>query len=402
MRTACEGVAVATLLGLMVAGCRGEGTAPSTAAPVKVNAEALDVADGRGFPYRDVSAGYDHTCGVTRVGAAYCWGDFSFGALGIGPPPLSTTRPLAVVGGHSFASLSAGALRTCGVTLSGEAYCWGRSDGTTANSESPVAVAGGLSFATVSTGFNHTCGVTRSGEAYCWGDNRSGQLGDGTTASSATPVAVAGGLKFGTVSVGGGHTCGVTRSGETYCWGDNRSGQLGDGTTANSESPVAVAGGLSFATVSTGGGHTCGVTRSGEAYCWGDNRSGQLGDGTTVNSESPVAVAGGLSFATVSAGRDHTCGVTWSGEAYCWGDNGDGEIGNGEFSRGANQPVAVVGGLKFGAVSAGGFHTCGVTLSGGAYCWGDGDAGQLGFGGHAGTSKPLAVSAPVDLLSILP
>ena len=302
MRTACEGVAVATLLGLMVAGCRGEGTAPSTAAPVKVNAEALDVADGRGFPYRDVSAGYDHTCGVTRVGAAYCWGDFSFGALGIGPPPLSTTRPLAVVGGHRFASLSAGALRTCGVTLSGEAYCWGRSDGTTANSESPVAVAGGLSFATVSTGFNHTCGVTRSGEA----------------------------------------------------------------------------------------------------YCWGDNRSGQLGDGTTVNSESPVAVAGGLSFATVSAGRDHTCGVTWSGEAYCWGDNGDGEIGNGEFSRGANQPVAVVGGLKFGAVSAGGFHTCGVTLSGGAYCWGDGDAGQLGFGGHAGTSKPLAVSAPVDLLSILP
>src|SRR5947208_3756717 len=254
MRTACEDVAVATLLGLMVAGCRGEGTAPSTAAPVKVNAEALDVADGRGFPYRDVSAGYDHTCGVTRVGAAYCWGDFSFGALGIGPPPLSTTRPLAVVGGHRFASLSAGALRTCGVTLSGEAYCWGRSDGTTANSERPVAVAGGLSFATVSTGSNHRCGVTRSGEAYWSGDNRSGQLGDGTTASSATPVAVAGGLKFGTVSVGGGHTCGVTRSGEAYCWGDNGSGQLGDGGSASGENPAAAAGGLSQSAVGTEGG----------------------------------------------------------------------------------------------------------------------------------------------------
>ena len=196
MRTACEGVAVATLLGLMVAGCRGEGTAPSTAAPVKVNAEALDVADGRGFPYRDVSAGYDHTCGVTRVGAAYCWGDFSFGALGIGPPPLSTTRPLAVVGGHRFASLSAGALRTCGVTL--------------------------------------------SGEAYCWGDNRSGQLGDGTTASSATPVAVAGGLKFGGVSAGGFHTCGVTLSGGAYCWGDGDAGQLGFGGHAGTSKPLAV------------------------------------------------------------------------------------------------------------------------------------------------------------------
>jgi len=45
---------------------------------------------------------------------------------------------------------------------------------------------------------------------------------------------------------------------------------------------------------------------------------GQLGDGTTAGRTTPAAVAGGLRFAAVTAGSFHTCGLTTSGTAYCW------------------------------------------------------------------------------------
>lgn len=240
----------------------------------------------------------------------------------------------------------------------------------------------------VSTGYAHTCAVIPTGAAYCWGGNQLGELGDGTTTSSGIPVAVAGGLRFTSVSAGGYHTCGVTETGAAFCWGG---AILGQPTT-----PVEVAGGLRFTTVSTGVAHTCGVTSTGAAYCWGDNGYGQLGDGTTMNSETPVAVAGGLSFTAVSAGGSynhsppHTCGVTSTGAAYCWGYNGFGQLGNGTMISSAT-PVAVAGGLSFTAVSSGAGYTCGVTSAGGAYCWGRNAPGTLGDGTTTNSATPVAV-----------
>ncbi len=51
-----------------------------------------------------------------------------------------------------------------------------------------------------------------------------------------------------------------------------------------------------------------------------DNSEGQLGDGTSTDSDAPAAVSGGLTFQSVSAGWDRSCGVTLAGTAYCWGD----------------------------------------------------------------------------------
>ncbi len=96
-----------------------------------------------------------------------------------------------------FAAVSAGGDHSCGVTTAGVAYCWGRNfsagqlgDGTMTNRLTPVAVVGGLSFAAVSPRRSHSCGVTTAGDAYCWGLNNFGQLGDGTTNQSSVPVLV--------------------------------------------------------------------------------------------------------------------------------------------------------------------------------------------------------------------
>jgi len=159
------------------------------------------------------------------------------GELGDGTT-VERTSPTPVAGGLTFAQLGrVGFYHTCGVTFDGAAYCWGDNtwgqlgDGTTTWEPSPVLVAGGLTFAAVSAGSYHTCGVTSGGAAYCWGGNSAGELGDGTFTQRTSPVAVAGGLMFATVSAGDSHTCGVTTGGAAYCWGDNPSGQLGNGTT---------------------------------------------------------------------------------------------------------------------------------------------------------------------------
>ena len=323
----------------------GDGTTNFSRTPVAVTG---------GLTFATLTAGGLHTCGLTPAGAAYCWGDNRNGQLGNGisnGPQICaglfacSQSPVAVLGGLTFIALSAGEFHTCGITFVHVAYCWGYNfDGqlgrpTTgpetcasgnACSMTPVAVSGGLTFDIISAATYHTCGVTTTGAAYCWGANTEGWLGDGSPTASTTPVAVTGGLKFVSVNAATYHTCGVTTAGAAYCWGDNRSGQLGTGTKVNSLTPAAVSGGLTFAALGTGVFHGCGTTRTGAAYCWGDNASGELGNGTTVNSSTPVPVSGGLTFVAVSAGHmgSHTCGVTRGNIAYCWGANGSGQLGD--------------------------------------------------------------------------
>jgi alpha-tubulin suppressor-like RCC1 family protein len=103
--------------------------------------------------------------------------------------------------------------------------------------------------------------------------------------------------------------------------------------------------GVTFASLTAGGFHNCASTASGSASCWGRNDSGQLGNGALpVNSTTPVPVTppDGVTFATLSAGWFHSCGLTSGGVAYCWGYNLQGQLGNGEMGDNSAVPVLVV------------------------------------------------------------
>jgi len=88
---------------------------------------------------------------------------------------------------------------------------------------------------------------------------------------------------------------------------------------------------------------------------------------------------GTLSFATVEAGGYHTCGRTPAGAAYCWGYNAWAQLGNGTAVSAAT-PQPVSGGLAFTSVSVGGTHACGLSAGGVTHCWGDDARGTLGAG----------------------
>ena len=299
----------------------------------------------------------------------------------------------------TLASIDAGTYHTCAATPNGVLYCWGRDNdgqlGTGSTSDhrpTPQPVSGGLTFTTFASGGAHTCGVSAT-NTYCWGQDSDGQLGTGSTSHHMpTPQLVAGDLTLDSLGAGGSHTCGLTDAGDAYCWGAGTSGQLGNAANADRSTPQPVAGGLTFKAVTGGTLHTCGLTHTGDGYCWGHGSMGNLGNNDTTNHSTPQPVSGGHEFTSISAGGHHTCALTATGDAYCWGHASFGRLGAGDTGDYADAPLLVKGGHKFTSISAGGLHTCAVTVDGDAYCWGHGDKGELGTG-HIEHDTPQPVAA---------
>lgn len=347
-----------------------------------------------------LSAGLEHTCGVTDDLRVACWGQNQAGKLGDGTL-FASAFPVLVADERALATVSTGGTHTCSLNPDGLARCWGANwsgqlgigSVDAAANTFPNAVAGELVFTSLSAGDHHTCAVTELATAYCWGGGFSGQLGNGMQSADCSlaaepcnmiPTPVSGSTNFQSVTAGQEHTCGLAPDGRAHCWGFNLTGALGDSSFISRATPGPVGGGLEFASLSAGDEHVCGLTPNGSAYCWGSNSSGQLGDGTELNKTYLVPVGAGLTFASLRSGGAHTCGITTDGTAYCWGANGLGQLGDGSRTS-STGPVRVAGGIAFASLATGVAHTCGISLDGRAYCWGVNSSSQLGTGTAGGS-----------------
>jgi alpha-tubulin suppressor-like RCC1 family protein len=297
----------------------------------------------------------------------------------------------------------------------GQLYCWGSYGGPSYPANpgvgdgdphlSPVRVGGllaGKTVTDVSVGSGAVCAVADD-SAYCWGFGP--MLGASATpgSDSLVPVKVAGVLadaRVTRVSVGGTSVCAIADD-LAYCWGWGGSGRLGDGSTANRYLPVAVAGPLAgriVTDISVGIAHACAVS-DGEAFCWGEGDYGRLGDGGSADRTLPRAVdtAGvlaGLAVTRVAAGSAHSCAVA-DARAFCWGWNSSGQLGDGG-SANRTTPVAVspTGPLADGAtvseIVAEGQRSCAIA-DGLPACWGGNIGGALGDGTSTDRPTPVAV-----------
>ena len=362
--------------GYNLGGQVGDGSLASTTIPLDVVSLTSGVAS--------VAAGVLHTCAVTMGGAALCWGNNFYGQLGDGSN-ANRPVPASVTGlGSGVAGLASGFSHSCARMQDGTARCWGNNSlgqlgiGMLAGSEDvPVPVpALGNTVLALAAGNTHSCAIVSGDELRCWGGNAYGQIGNGEVSlprQRLTPVDVLGlGSGVQAIEAGLEHTCARLSSGVVRCWGRNDYGQLGDGSDARYFSPVSVAGlGGTAQALALGDNHSCAVV-GGAVKCWGSNRYRQLGMPANMLLNPPTTIAGLAGTITaIRAGRDHTVSLNSAGTARYWG--------HAEFGGTGGAPTGLIDLFNdIRAIAAGGRHNCVLTFGGVVKCWGSNQSGQFG------------------------
>lgn len=364
-------VIAVTLVSLAMPGA----SASVPASPVRsVRAEGLALA-----PWSSVDAGDYASCGIRVDGTLWCWGENSWGELGLGDR-RPRSKPTQVGDVTTWTSVSIGPSHTCAIQSDQSLWCWGsgrygeigigqRSAGPIVPTQ--VTKGGHGGWLEVSTGAHDTCAVDRTHRYWCWGENTDGQFGDGASGGHRTrPYLVGDDPVWASVSASGYdvHTCGTKLDGRLFCWGNNHNGQLGVGSTRRHTRPVQVGADSSWAGVAVGGPYSCAAKTDNTLWCWGSASAGELGTGDDQDQLVPAQVDPAVPWASVSVGFDHTCATGTNGSLWCWGQNADGELGDGTT---VSRPLPVqVAGHGWRAVSAGAAHSCAVQMDDTLWCWG--------------------------------
>jgi alpha-tubulin suppressor-like RCC1 family protein len=289
-------------------------------------------------------AGGMHTCARLTGDVIKCWGSNEYGQPGQGTSFAGTpfySSPVTVNLGVATAvsSIALGARHSCVRFSTGQIKCWGqntwgqlglgdsstRGDDLISVATTPlVNLGGGRTAIDVQASSGHTCVVLDNSAVKCWGNNWFGQIATGTTNSQAdcvqadacigdapsetpnnaiTTMSLGTGLVPAKLAVGDRHTCVLFTTAKVKCWGENQFGELGLGDATNrgdapnqmGDNLPVVDLGSSYSAVevatSSGGFHSCTVLSTGVLKCWGRNDKqdaapsggGQLGYGDTSN-----------------------------------------------------------------------------------------------------------------------
>lgn len=184
----------------------------------------------------DISKGGNQICAVTSDNELICSTSSAAARL---EPPESVGELMQVEVGDAHA---------CGLSLSGEAICWG--DNNFGQLDAPASTV----FVSIDAGWNHTCGTTAEFETVCWGLADNGRLDVPTD-----------GLPFDEIDASLVNTCGLEAAGGIRCWGVSE---------FRFDPPSAEADILSFAATATNSPPTiCALLSDGSVECNSDRIS---------------------------------------------------------------------------------------------------------------------------------
>ena len=196
---------------------------------------------------RSMAIGDAHMCALLERGDVKCWGKISDNRLGrsfsdetnIGDDEHPSSIPHINLK-EKAVQITAGNDFTCARLVSGKVRCWGQSSfgklglGNTTDNEGMVSL--GEKAVDISSGDDHTCVLLASGKVRCWGRNIVAQLGnndihnsigDDELPSSVDTLPLS--KKVVDIESGRGFSCTLLVDGSLRCWGGNHHWGLGLG-----------------------------------------------------------------------------------------------------------------------------------------------------------------------------
>jgi len=324
-------------------------------------------------PYASGDAGgFWYACGVTVAGEARCWG-----RPRVGPPRFSSERPFVLLDApiHERYQIPV----TAPVAVSREAIC-GAGEGRKLRCWVPARMSedlgvdeevrlSGYGLGTVEGAVrahltaNNLCLVFANAPARCVG-RRVGSVMEWEGASQTT--------------MHGRSACGVFGpERELRC----RLGRTREEVVEDAAGPFH---GVEHVVIRNS--EPCAV-REGQAYCFDRSESRMV----------PVeGVPAGVT--EVALGDEHRCALA-AGQVWCWGRGGHGQLGQGRL-RGASKPVRVDGLAGVQHIAAAFHHTCALDASGRVHCWGGNIYGQLGDGTRMSRARPVPVEGLSGVLAL--
>ncbi|MDP9200394.1 MAG: Ig-like domain-containing protein [Gemmatimonadota bacterium] len=110
--------------------------------------------------------------------------------------------------------------------------------------------------------------------------------------------------------------------------------------------------------------------------------------GVVMHVQDPVSMG---TLAWLNSKYATACAINTSGSAFCWGDGEYGQLGNGDTAS-SFMPIPVAGAVSFSMIAPGDQHTCGLSTTGAAFCWGYNYNGQLGDNTRTQSLAPVPVT----------
>ncbi|MFN7470192.1 MAG: RCC1 domain-containing protein, partial [Roseiflexaceae bacterium] len=208
-------------------------------------------------PSSMVSAGPAYSCAVLTNGTLKCWGQNTYGQLGLGntdtygddSSEVGTGLPAVDVGQTVKFVATGRSNTTCAIRANNETVCWGYgwdymlANGVNGNVGDESGEMGsaltpidfGTSYAvSLDIGFLHGCALLANGAVKCWGTNNYSVLGVNGNIQTVAEL----GTNWPSVDLGSGRTALALTSGDFHncvildtngvaCWGAGEFGQLG-------------------------------------------------------------------------------------------------------------------------------------------------------------------------------